>query len=306
MKIAFISGVKFGFELLKCMLENNWKVSVVFSYSDSQKKKYSDFMSFNEITDKYKIKHVKVQNINDKENIDLLNSIMPDIILVMGWSQLLKTEIIRIPRIGVIGSHPTQLPKYRGRAPIPWSIIKGLKESALTFFWIEENADEGDIIDQCKFEINDYDDATSIYDKIISLGKKMILENLALFEKGSIPRIKQDQSKFIEYWQKRTPEDGKIDWAKTGKEIHTLIRATTHPYPGAFTFFKKSKICVWKAQYLEEKSGGIGLVMDITEDGVKIGTGYGVILLQKTSFDEKKDELATRMFSKNDVGLILE
>ena len=72
----------------------------------------------------------------------------------MGWSQLLKNDILTIPEFGVIGSHPTQLPKYRGRAPIPWTILKKLKHSALTFFFIEEGIDNGDILDQKIFEID--------------------------------------------------------------------------------------------------------------------------------------------------------
>ena len=306
MKIAFISGVKFGLDLLSHILEHKWEISVVFSYDDSLKKNYSDYASFDEITSKYKIKHVKVKNINDKANIEELRSINPDIILVMGWSQLLKEEILHIPRIGVIGSHPTMLPKYRGRAPIPWSIIKGLKESALTFFYMKEGIDNGDIVDQRKFEISSDDDATSIYEKISHLGKIMLRENLSLLENGNAKRIKQNEAEFIEYWPKRTPEDGKINWIKTGEEIHTLIRATTHPYPGAFSFFKKSKLKVWKAKYLDETSAEAGKIEAINSEGVKIGTGKGNILLQIVSLDDGEETLAAKVFSKSDIGSILE
>ncbi|MEX2060292.1 MAG: formyltransferase family protein, partial [Nitrosopumilaceae archaeon] len=189
MKIVFISGVRFGLDLLRFILDNKWKVSAVFSYADSKKKNYSDYASFDEITRKYKIKHVKVQNINDKENVKELKSINPDLILVMGWSQILKREILTIPRIGIIGSHPTMLPKYRGRAPIPWSIIKGLKESALTFFYMKEGTDDGDILDQRKFKISSNDDATSLYEKITNLGKIMLLKNLQLLQNGKENRV---------------------------------------------------------------------------------------------------------------------
>ena len=170
MNIIFIGGVKFSRDLLESILENNWSISSVFSYDNSKKKFYSDFASFEEITTRFNVKHFKVDNINDKKNIEIIKEIKPDLILVMGWSQLLKNDILKIPKLGVIGSHPTELPKYRGRAPIPWSILKGLKESALTFFYIDEGTDDGDIIDQRKFKITDNDDATSIYNKIIEIG----------------------------------------------------------------------------------------------------------------------------------------
>ena len=138
MKIIFISGVKFGYDVLESILENNLKIDTSFSYLPEKKKFYSDYADFENLTKKYDVIHKQIKNINDQENIDLIKKINPDLILVIGWSQLLKKEIIEIPRLGVIGSHPTELPKYRGRAPIPWSILKGLKKSALTFFYIQE------------------------------------------------------------------------------------------------------------------------------------------------------------------------
>lgn len=306
MRIVFISGVKFGHELLTTILEHGWNISAVFSYHDSKASSYSDFISFDDLTNKYNIKHVKVQNINDEENIKLLKHIKPDVILVMGWSQILKKEILEIPKLGVIGSHPTELPKYRGRAPIPWSIIKGLKESALTFFYMQEGIDDGDIIDQQKFEITDQDDATTLYNKIIVLGKKMILNDLELLENGKVNRIKQDPSRFIEYWSKRTPEDGRINWSEPCRKIQILIRATTHPYPGAFSFFKNHKLKIWKSVCIEQKSNGIGKIIDVNSDGVKVGTGDGVILLQLVSLDECEEANATEVISKNDIDLSLE
>lgn len=305
MKIAFISGVKFGHDLLQSILENGWNVSLVFSYDDSKKIFYSDFISFDEITSKYGIKHFKVNSINEPQNVEQLRNTRPDIILVMGWSQIIGAEILKIPTIGTIGSHPTMLPKYRGRAPIPWSIIKGLKESALTFFYMQEGVDDGDILDQRRFQILPDDDATSIYEKITLIGKTMLLENLSPLKNGKAKRIKQDNSQFIEYWPKRSPEDGKIDWGKSAREIHTLIRATTHPYPGAFSFFKKSKLKIWKAEFLEENSSGAGKIIEVSKQGVKIGTGQGTLIIQKVSLDDGDDVFANNIFSENDTGIFL-
>jgi len=304
MKISFIGGVKFSLEILKAILQENYSVDVIFSYDESKKKFYSDYISFDEISKKHKIKNVKIMNINDEKNIELLKKIKPDLILVMGWSQLLKDEIIKIPSLGVIGSHPTELPKYRGRAPLSWSIIKGLKESALTFFYITPEVDEGDILDQRKFKITDDDDATSLYKKMTNLGKEMITDNLPLLEKGKASRIKQDPSKFIENWPKRTPDDGIIDWSKSGKEILKLIRATTNPYPGAFTFFNTAKVQIWKANLIDEKSEGNGKIMDVNEKGVFIGTSNGVLLIHKISLNNVESD-ANKIFSKNDIGTYL-
>lgn len=305
MRIVFVSGVKFGHDLLSYVLENNLKISLIISYADSKKYNHSDYVSFDDLANKFKIRNLKVQNINDEENIQIIKKMKPDLILVMGWSQILKDEIIRIPANGVIGSHPTELPKYRGRAPIPWSIIKGLTESALTFFYIQEGVDDGDILDQRKFTISDNDDAAIVYNKITQIGKEMLLENLRLVESGKANRTKQENSKFIEYWQKRVPDDGMIDWSKSAKDIHTLIRATTHPYPGAFTLFRGSKLKIWKASYLDKTSLDIGKIINVNEYGVTVGTGHGIIIIEKVSANDDLEIMASKVFSMDDIDLVL-
>ena len=306
MKIVFIGGVKFSHSILETILKGGFSIDLVFSYDESKENFYSDYISFDEITKKHKIKHVEVMNINDIKNVELIKKIQPDLILVMGWSQLLKDEILKIPKLGVIGSHPTELPKYRGRAPIPWTILKDLKKSAETFFWIEEGTDSGDILDQEIFLIHSNENARSLYDKITDLGKKMIIRNLKLIEQGTIIRKKQDSTKFIEYWKKRTVEDGKINWNCLSNDIHKLVRATTEPYPGAFTFFRNGKIKIWKALLTTQVSYKPGKIMQINNLGVFVGTGDNIIILQDISFEDGIQIKAHEFFSDNDIGYVLE
>ena len=305
MKIIFISGVKFGYDVLESILENNWKIDTSFSYLPEKKKFYSDYADFENLTKKYDVIHKQINNINDQENIDLIKKINPDLILVIGWSQLLKKEIIEIPRLGVIGSHPTELPKYRGRAPIPWSILKGLKKSALTFFYIQDGIDDGDIVTQKQFEITDVDDATSVYEKITVLGKKMLSEILPLLESNKITSKKQNSELFIENWPKRTPLDGKINWLKSAKEIHNLIRATTFPYPGAYTFFKNKKLIIWKSTLDVSLIQEPGKII-IEKNQVKIGTCNGSVFLDIVSYDYNENKKGIDIFSFSDNGMKLE
>ena len=300
MKIAFIGGVEFSHELLSATLSNGWDVSIVFSYEDSKEKYYSDMASFSNLTKKYGIKHVQVDNINDSENVKLLKEINPDLILVMGWSQLLAKEIIKIPKLGVIGSHPTELPKYRGRAPIPWTIIKNLKESALTFFYIDEGVDDGDILDQRKFDISEKDDVTSIYYKMTKLGKEMLLDNLLILKDGKEIRKKQNQNEFIENWPKRTMEDGKINWNDSAEEIHNLVRATTHPYPGAFTKFKNQKLIIWKSEFLNNTNSDPGMIKEVNNDNIIVGTGKGILKILKISYQDECE--LNKIFSTSYIG----
>ena len=299
MKIVFIGGVKFSYAILEKILNQNFSVEAVFSYDESKIFFYSDYTSFDKITNEHKIKHIKVMNINDEENIKIINEIQPDIIFVMGWSQLLKDKLLKIPKLGVIGSHPTELPKYRGRAPIPWSIIKELTESALTFFYISPGMDDGDILCQEKFQITLTDDSTSLYQKMTELGKKMISQSLPLLKSGNAKRIPQNLEDFIENWPKRTPEDGKIDWSKPAKEIHTLIRASTNPYPGAYSFLLGSKIIIWKSKLLQHPSDGIGKIMNLDNDEIHVGTGNNVLIIQKYTVVASN---SINIITKNNMG----
>lgn len=285
MKIAFIGGVKFSHEILSTILDDGWDVTIIFSYADSKINQFSDYANFDSLSKKFCIRNVKVNNINDEENIEILNKIKPDLILVMGWSQLLKNEIISIPNFGVIGSHPTELPKYRGRAPIPWTILKELKQSALTFFFIEEGIDNGDILDQKLFLVNENDDATSVYRRVTEIGKEMIISNLYKIKNGMIDRKKQEHSQFIENWPKRTPDDGKINWELNSKDILKLIRASTYPYPGAFTFFESKKVIIWKAELSNGKNLGNGFISEISNTGITVGTKDGTLLLKSVQIE---------------------
>ena len=136
------------------------------------------------------------------------------------------------------------------------------------------------------------------------IGKKMIIKNLEKFENNCATRTKQLQSNFIETWKKRTPEDGFIDWSKTSKDIHKLIRASTFPYPGAFTFFKQSKITIWKSSIIEQKNSP-GIISNVDLNGVLIGTGNGSILITSISVNDEKKINPMSFFSNNDVGSLL-
>ena len=306
MKIIFIGGVKFSYEILKSLLENNWSISAVFSYHESKQNFFSDIASFDKLTQKYDIPHIKIRNnIKDDENIKLIQDYKPDLILVMGWSQLLSDKIIRIPKYGVVGSHPTKLPKYKGRSPIPWTILKKLTNSALTFFYIQEGIDNGDILDQKEFVVDQNDDAETLYSKIIHLGKQMILENLPKIQQGIGKRIKQDPSLYKENWPKRTSDDGRIDWSQNSEDIHTLIRASTHPYPGAFTYYNKSKIIIWKSELYSLSDSNKGEIIKITPDGIVVSCKKGSIVIKKISYQQHNDINPTKIFSEKNLGEFL-
>ena len=247
---VFISKITAGKEWLKKLVKIGVKIDLIITLKNNNS---SDACSFDDISEEFNIPLIKTDNVNSDEIREKIEEKKPDIIWVLGWSKIIGKDILDIPNIGTIGSHPTELPKYRGRAPIPWSIIKGLEESALTFFWLDEDIDKGPILIQKNFKIDLNDTALDVYKKMIKNGNEMLEEVYAEFEKGNYPQKKQNKEEFIEEWPKRTPKDSEIDWSKSLIDIHNQIRAVSGIYPWAYSHINDKKILFKKSRYKDGK-----------------------------------------------------
>lgn len=292
MKHVFLSGIRAGYYWLEELIKEKANIEAILTKRDN---KACDSVDFSVIAEKFGIPFYEIKNINNEKNISILKNIQPDVLWVLGWSQILKENVLDTPAVGCIGSHPTKLPRYRGRAPIPWTIIKGLKESALTFFWLDKGTDTGDILAQKEFSVDFEDTATTLYEKMIEKGKEIIKEYLPLIESGNPPRIKQNEKEFIESWPKRTPEDSLIDWNKGAVEVYNLIRATTHPYPGAFTYQNGDKLIIWGAKFSNKDYKRVRILEEIFEDSFSIGCKNGSVLVKRLQ-KENDIEMNTKDF----------
>ena len=297
--IVFVSGVTLGIHALRGMIDTGLlngdlvKLSAIFTLDETRTLSTSGYQPFDHIADELTTPLHKVTSMKNADSIQLVASYAPDLIFVIGWSELVPSSVLDIPKHnhraqerhsnshGCIGMHPTMLPIGRGRAPIPWSIIKGLKESGVTMFYLEDEADAGDIIAQRCFDITLEDDASSVYDKVSRLHYDIMREHFPLLVQGIAPRLPQDQTKAT-VWQKRTPEDGVINWNKPLTEQHNWIRGLTHPYPGAFFFWKGHKVVVWKATLGQGQSfARPGTVLGNSAKEMAVACPDGIILLQR-------------------------
>lgn len=196
----------------------------------------------------------RTANVNDEQCVEWTARLEPDIVLVVGWTQLLKEPLLRIPSVAALGFHASLLPKYRGRAPVNWAIINGETETGNTMIVLAPGADEGDIVAQRRIPIGPQDTCGSIYKRVGETAAEMLREVLPLIRKGEMPRRPQDDGQ-SSVMPRRRPEDGGIDWARSSRELHDWVRALTHPYPGAFTAFKRGgqrrMLWVWRATAVE-------------------------------------------------------
>ena len=285
-KILFIGTVEFSYRALLALIENKFDIVGVLTKSESNFN--SDYYDLTPLAKANNIPIFYRTKDNQDEIISFINSKNPDIIYCFGWSHILPKIIISIPKHGVIGFHPAELPNNRGRHPIIWALFLGLKQTASTFFVMDEGADTGDIISQEKIKIIG-DNAFSLYNKIINVALKQIVSfTLELETKGAfLNKIKQDKTEGNS-WRKRTKNDGKIDFRMTSRAILNLVNALSRPYVGAHLEFQEEEVKVWEVKE-EEKINKLnhepGKVLEIDGSDLIVKTYDGSIRITDHEFN---------------------
>ncbi|HVQ35682.1 MAG TPA: methionyl-tRNA formyltransferase [Candidatus Bathyarchaeia archaeon] len=254
-RIGFIGCVAEGRRSLETLLDLRETVAAVFTLRPDLAASVSGAVPWEDITAEHGIPLHYVRNMNDPEPVATLRALAPDLVFCVGWTQLLKREVLEIPRLGCLGFHASLLPGYRGRAPINWAIIRGEVETGNTLMVLDDGVDTGDIVAQRRFPIDDADTCATLYEKVARSEDDMIREVMPLVRAGRLPRVPQDHARAT-VMPRRRPEDGVIDWTRTTREIHDWVRALTHPYPGAFTSLSGRRVFVWKASRWRPGPGG--------------------------------------------------
>jgi methionyl-tRNA formyltransferase len=301
MRIVFIGAVDFSCFCLKEVLENGGNVVTVFTLAKEHAGFHSDYADLTDLVTKHRIDIHQIKNINDSENITRIHLLQPDIIFVFGWSQILSQPLLDIPPLGCIGTHPALLPRNRGRHPLAWALVEALEESGLTFFYLDAEADNGDILWQKAFPITLEDDASSLYEKTKQLASESIRDLLPLVEQGRAPRIPQDHRQAT-YWRKRSKKDGEIDWETPTMRTYNLIRALAPPYVGAHTYATDEKVLIWRARLpqkpLLSEASHIqpGTVLARTDTGFDVKTSDGFLtVLEYEYVGERAIEVGTQL-----------
>jgi methionyl-tRNA formyltransferase len=222
---------------------------------------------------------IETRDVNAPETIEAVRAWRPDAIFVVGWSQLVRDDLLALAPGGLFGMHPTLLPRHRGRAPIPWTILCGLARTGVTLFEIlDPTADSGPIVGQVEVAVDRDETATTLFDKLAQAHVDLIREYVPQLAAGSAPRIPQDPAR-ASTWPKRTPADGIIDWDTRAPHLYDWVRAQTRPYPGAFTFLGGEKVVVWRARPVAwEGEAAAGTVVDA---GPLVACGEGALLLEE-------------------------
>lgn len=271
MKICYIGCVHSSVVLLKTLINNGKDIVGVVTQNSSNYN--SDFESLIPLCREWNIPFVCVDQVEKEEIKVFIQNCMPDTIYCFGWSRLIEEQILTLPVMGSVGFHPAQLPYNRGRHPLIWALALGLKDTASTFFQMTAEADAGNIISQENVEITYEDDAQSLYQKVLDIASKQVLEFTDYAERyGKFPFVRANEGGNI--WRKRDKLDGKIDWRMSSESIYNLIRSLTHPYIGAHFCDKEKEYKIWKAKVYQES------VPDNLEPGkiLRVNSGHDFVV----------------------------
>ncbi len=217
----------------------------------------------------------------------------PAVIYSFYYRYLIPDAVLALAPRGAYNMHGSLLPKYRGRAPVNWMLVNGEREAGVTLHHMVARADAGDIVGQRSVAIDDEDTALTLYRKLVPIGVELIKEFHPQIANGNAPRRPQNIAAGS-YFGRRRPEDGRIEWNWPARRIFNLVRAVTHPYPGAFVNVDGHKLFIWKARIASEsgKRGAPGTIVGVKADGVEVAAGDGSIRLIAAQFDGGVEDAA--------------
>ncbi|MBQ7454755.1 MAG: methionyl-tRNA formyltransferase [Selenomonadaceae bacterium] len=186
--------------------------------------------------------------VKKPEVVEQLAELQPDLIIVVAFGQILSQKILDIPRLGCINVHASLLPKYRGAAPIEWSIIRGEKVTGVTTMQMNAGLDTGDMLLASEVTIGDEMILPELRERLMTVGANLLLKTLYLLQRGELQPVKQDDS-LSTYAPLLNKDTGKIDWTKSARDVHNLIRGL---YGGAFTFAGDNKYKIFRTRLTEK------------------------------------------------------
>jgi methionyl-tRNA formyltransferase len=277
MNVALIGSVSSSWHTLRGLVRGGVQITAVLGLDERHAQRVSDYRSLRELAESNAVPYLSFDLVTEPAVSEFLQAHRPDLLFVVGLSQLVPKQVRGLARADSIGFHPTLLPRGRGRAPVAWTILLG-EPAAANLFFLTDEPDAGDLIDQRPVEVRPDDYAQDLIDRTNQVLEQMVTDLAPRIIQGALPRTPQDHSQAT-YYPKRTPADGRIDWSLPAENIYRLIRAASHPYPGAFTFHQERKLIIWRARPANSPAGKPGEVMSVDDSVPLVRAGAGALRL---------------------------
>lgn len=293
-RIVFISGHAFGLRSLAAMLnshehrESQISFPLIVTVMQDRRLSNAGVASLADLAQEHGLPHLAVRSVKASDTYQRIRDVRPDYIIAIGLSQLLPSTLLDLPKDihqassrhaadhAAIGMHPTLLPTGRGRAPVPWTIIKGLKETGVSVFLLQEMPDSGPIIAQRSVVVSAHETATTLFEKVTVLHEELAVELAKKLAARDITGTPQSEAGAT-VWPRRTLVDSEISFTSSAEDVDRLVRAQADPYPSAYFIYKGGTVLVHEVAVVRETPGDSpGRIQVVSEDGtplIRCGTG---------------------------------
>ena len=278
MKAVVIAYHNMGCMGLKALVGAGYEIAGVFTHPDEA----GENIWFDSVAEWAAGRDIAVfspQDINHPIWVETIRELAPDVLFSFYYRQMIAQDILDIPPGGCLNLHGSLLPKYRGRAPANWVLVNGERETGVTLHHMTSRPDAGDIVAQSAVSISRDDTAQSLNTKLVSAAERVLDEVLPLIKQGSAPRFPQNHER-ASYYPRRQAQDGEIDWSQPAESIRNLVRATTRPYPGAFTYHAGRKLIVWDVVVARPATVAVCSGEIVATSPLQVATGGGLLELR--------------------------
>lgn len=289
MKVIFMGTPDFAVGALDAIVEAGHEVVLVVTQEDKPKGRGKEiqFTPVKEAAIRHNIDVYQPHRVKNEDAVSKLREYNADVFVVAAYGQILSKELLDMPKYGCVNIHASLLPKYRGAAPIQWSIIDGEKITGVTTQMMAEGIDTGDILDVIEVPIACDETGGSLFDKLTKAGSEVILTTLEKLENGTVTRVPQDHSKST-YAKMLDKKLGDIDFSKEAEVIERLVRGL-NPWPSAYTSYKGKTLKIWRAEVIDkEYDGDFGQIVDKTKKAIIVKTGKGALAITELQLEGKK------------------
>lgn len=251
MKLGFVTCVQLGLSCMEAIYEAGGSLEFAMTLPDDKATSKSGRVYIDDFCASHGITLLKSSHVNNADVIDCIRKLDIDWLFIIGWSQIASVDVLSAPKKGVFGMHPTLLPEGRGRAAIPWAILKGLDKTGVTLFQMDAGVDTGPVAIQIEIPLTSNVTASELYSQVDVAHVRLIHDVVPRILSDQLVLTPQDHSKAT-VWLGRKPEDGEINLNGSVHDADKLVRAVTHPYPGAFFYCNGVKRIVWSAKVMSE------------------------------------------------------
>lgn len=281
MKIVFMGTPEFGVPSLNALLDAGYDVAACCTQPDRPQGRKMTLTAcpVKEAALRRGVPVLQFERIRRQEGLDAMRAIKPDLYVTAAFGQILSQKLLDIPTIGTVNVHPSLLPRYRGPAPVNWSIIEGETHTGVTTMMTDAGMDTGDILLVRETDLSPEEDAAMLSDRLSRVGAELLVETIRRIEAGDCPRTPQDDEK-SSYFPMLTKETGRVDWTRGAQRVVNLVRGVV-PWPGAWTEFGEGVLKIWKARPVQGEGKPGEVLCGDAKNGLVVACGEGAVRIEE-------------------------